>query len=123
MAPTTAHLLTTEIDPGPIPVVRVSGELDLSSVAQLCRAIETAATSVELRPPRVMIDMSGVEFCDSTGLRGLIGAVGEVKVLGGRVVLAVPPGSAFDRLLALAGLHEFLRVADTPEEALRRLGG
>jgi anti-sigma B factor antagonist len=123
MAPTTAHLLTAEIVDGPIPVVRVSGELDLSTVAQMCRAIETAASRVASRPPRIVIDLSDVIFCDSTGLRALIGAVSEVKVLGGRTVLAVPPGGAVDRLLALSGLHEFLRVADSPEDALRRLGG
>jgi anti-anti-sigma factor len=69
-----------------------------------------------------MIDLTELEFCDSTGLRALVGAVREVEVGGGKAALAVKPGSALDRLLELTGLSEFTRIADTPTEALRRLG-
>ena len=57
------------------------------------------------RPPRVVIDFTGVSFCDSTGLRALIGAVREVEVLGGRAVVAAEPEGALDRLLVLSGLR------------------
>jgi anti-sigma B factor antagonist len=122
MAPTDVHPLTTEIVDTPVPVVRVSGELDLSTAAQLCRAIQTAATTAVLRPPRVVVDLTRLDFCDSTGLRALIGAVGEVRVLGGKAVVAVTPGGALDRLLEMSGLNEFLRVADSSDEALKTLG-
>src|SRR3954451_22258298 len=99
MAPLDVHPLTTEIVDAPVSVVRVSGELDLSTAAQLCRAIQTAAAGTRLRPPRVVIDLTDLEFCDSTGLRALIGAVGEVRVRGGKAVVAATPGGALDRLL------------------------
>ena len=84
MAPTDLQLLTTEIVDAPVPIVRVGGELDLSTAAQLCRAIHTAATDAALRPPRVVVDLTELEFCDSTGLGALVGAVREVRVLGGQ---------------------------------------
>jgi len=49
MAPTDLQLLTTEIVDAPVPIVRVGGELDLSTAAQLCRAIHTAAAEAALR--------------------------------------------------------------------------
>jgi anti-sigma B factor antagonist len=122
MAPTDLQLLTTEIVEGPVPIVRVGGELDLSTAAQLCRAIETATAAASApRPPRVIVDLTELTFSDSTGLGALVGAVREVRVLGGRAVLAVKPGSTLDRLLDLSGLGEFLRVEDSAEAALRRL--
>ena len=122
MAPTDLQLLTTEIVDAPVPIVRVGGELDLSTAAQLCRAIHTAAAETALRPPRVVVDLTELEFSDSTGLGALVGAVREVRVLGGKAVLAVKPGSTLDRLLDLSGLGEFLRVEASAEAALRRLG-
>ena len=119
MAPTT-QVLTMEIVPGPVPVVRAIGELDLSTAARLCRAISAAASAAGRR--RVMIDLTELEFCDSTGLRALISAVREVEVGGGKAALAVTPGGALDRLLEMTGLREFARIADSPTDALRRLG-
>lgn len=102
-----------------MPVVRATGELDIDSAPRLCAAIEEAARMS--RPPRVVIDLVGVSFCDSTGLRALIGAVREVEVLGGRAVVAAEPDGALDRLLVLSGLGEFLRVSDSAEAAAERL--
>ncbi|MDA0166415.1 STAS domain-containing protein [Solirubrobacter ginsenosidimutans] len=121
MAPSDVHILSTEIVEAPVPIVRVRGELDISTVAQLARALNTAATGAVRRPPRLVVDLTALDFCDSSGLRGLIGAVKEVHVLGGRVVLAVEPEGALDRLLELSGLREFLRVSDSVEIAVARL--
>ena len=46
----------------------------------------------------------------------------EVEVGGGKAALAVTPGGALDRLLELTGIGEFTRIADSPIEALKRLG-
>ena len=118
-APTTPHL-TCEIIDGPVPVVRVHGELDLATAGRLCRTVQ--AVSAVRRRSRVMIDLTELAFCDSTGLRALMGAVREIEINGGKAALAVLPGSPLDRIFELAGMHEFLRVADSPEAALRRLG-
>jgi anti-anti-sigma factor len=115
------HLLSTEIVDAGVPVVRVTGELDISTVGQLVRVIGAAARDAAAKPPRLVVDLTELAFCDSTGLRALIGAVKEVHVLGGRVVLAVAPGGTLDVLLNLSGLREFLRVADSLEAAVARV--
>jgi anti-sigma B factor antagonist len=100
-------------DEGSISVVRAGGELDLATAPQLVRAIAVAAGG---RRPRVLVDLAAVEFCDSAGLRALLGAAREVEAGAGRLVVAVEPGGMVARLLEMAGLTEFLRVR-APGEA------
>lgn len=99
-------------------MLRVRGELDLSTAPGLCGTVERTAGN-----QRVLIDLSEISFCDSTGLRALVGAVREIEINGGRAALVVPTGGAMDRVLQLSGLGEFMRVAPTVEDAGRRLGG
>src|SRR4051794_28294717 len=109
-----AHTLSVERESdGPVEIVRASGELDLATAAMLCRAITVAG---EGRRPRVLVDLAAVEFCDSAGLRALLGAAKEIEARAGRLVVAAGPESMVDRLLGMAGLREFLHVR-TPDDA------
>ena len=101
-------------------MVRARGELDLATAGLLVRAISTAAADIPR--PRVLVDLAEVEFCDSAGLRALLGAAREIEARAGRMVVAVVPGSAVDRLLELVGLREFLRVLP-PDDARRASKG
>jgi anti-sigma B factor antagonist len=95
-----------------IAVVRAVGDLDLATAPQLVRAINAACAG---RRPRVLADLAALDFCDSAGLRALLGAAREVEARAGRLVVAVAPGGAVDRVLELAGLREFLRVRPPAE--------
>ncbi|MBE2316044.1 STAS domain-containing protein [Solirubrobacter sp. CPCC 204708] len=119
MAAPTTPPLTAEILDGPVPVIRVRGELDLSTAGRLCRTV--GAVAGVRRRMRVVLDLSELAFCDSTGLRALVGAVREVEINGGRAALVAPPGGKLARLLDLSGLGEFLRVAPSRDLALKRL--
>ena len=59
-----------------------------------------------------------MDFCDSTGLRALIGASTELRVSGGRLAIACLPGGAVARLFDVVGAREALRVFVTQTEAL-----
>lgn len=50
-------------------VLALRGELDLTSAPQFEQEVLTAAAG---RPRRMVIDLSGLEFMDSTGLRALL---------------------------------------------------
>jgi anti-anti-sigma factor len=50
-------------------VVSLSGELDLSTAPRLSDAI---AELLADPPPRIVLDMAGVTFCDSQGLGTLV---------------------------------------------------
>ena len=112
MAGESPLTVSREVQDG-VAVVRAAGELDLATASQLARAISTAAAN---RRPRVIVDLAAVEFCDSAGLRALLGAAREVEARAGRLVVAVAPGGAVDRLLEVTGLREFLHVR-APDEA------
>ncbi len=91
--------LTADVIDGPVPVIRVRGELDLQTAPNLCATVERVAGT---RP--VMIDLSELSFCDSTGLRALVSATREIEINGGKAALAVPPGGVLARVLELSGL-------------------
>jgi len=51
-------------------VARLTGELDLTSRAAVVDALVPAVS--EAAPSRLVVDMAGVSFCDSSGLGALL---------------------------------------------------
>ena len=96
----------------------VFGELDLATAPRLCALLDAARAE---RVRRVVIDLTGVDFCDSTGLRALMGASTELRHAGGRLALAVLPNGGVARLFDISGIRESLPTHDTQEEALASL--
>ena len=104
-----------EHDTDGVHVLALSGELDIMSAPDLAARIDDARGH-GLR--RVLVDLTAVDFCDSTGLRALIGASTEIRVGGGRLAVACLPGGAISRLFDMVGARETLRVFDSQAEAL-----
>ena len=99
-------------------VLALAGDLDLAGAPALARRIDIArADGVR----RLLVDLSNVRFCDSTGLRALIGAARELRIAGGRLTVACPGGGPVARLLDLTGMREALAVHPDVEVALARL--
>jgi anti-anti-sigma factor len=89
-------------------VIRLRGELDIDSAPDLERVL------LRSRPARqrVVLDLSELEFMDSTGLRVLLRARAVADDGGWEVVLRdVPP--TIRRLFDMTGVHEAL-PAETP---------
>jgi anti-anti-sigma factor len=107
-----------EHDAGGVHVVAMLGELDLATAPRLAFRID-AARGRGAR--RLVVDLTAAEFCDSTGLRALVGCHREVVAGGGRMALAVLEESAVARMFALAGAHELMPVYDGLEPALAAL--
>jgi anti-anti-sigma factor len=67
--------------------VRLGGELDISTVGLLADAMgELSGTQPEL----VEIDLSELRFVDARGLRAFVDIDGDLRGMGGRVVLTNP---------------------------------
>jgi anti-anti-sigma factor len=81
---------------GDCPVVWLRGELDLSSVEDVRPVIDQVA---EDQPARVVIDVGGLAFMDSSGLALLLTLAGRV----GRVELRNPT-AIVRRVIELTGL-------------------
>jgi anti-sigma B factor antagonist len=90
-------------------LLAVAGELDLSTVGQLRRQIESAfATGA----PQLVIDLSGVTHMDSTGLAELISAHQRAMDLRGRLVLIVNSAPIM-RTLEIRGVVNLFTVVDS----------
>jgi anti-sigma B factor antagonist len=87
-------------------VLEVAGEVDLSSVGELRDALARAA---ETQAARVVLDLSGVGFMDSTGLTALVLAHRALDVPERRFAVICPEGPV-RRLLELAGLDRIVSV-------------
>jgi anti-sigma B factor antagonist len=107
-----------EHDEGAVRVIAMRGELDLATAPQL--AVRIDATRRD-GARRVLLDLTTADFCDSTGLRALIGCRQEVVAHGGRMAVAVQADSAVGRMFALAGAHELLPVYEGADAALAAL--
>ena len=96
-------------------VLTLAGEVDLSQVETLSAALER----VEANAPDVLvIDLRGVSFMDSTGLRLLLGALRRAEPAGRRLVI-VRGQEQVRELFRVAGLADVFELVDDPDEAFR----
>ena len=85
--------------------ITVSGELDLHTEGDL-RAAFTAALA-EGRAEETILDVSALQFLDSSGLRGVLVCRDHARAAGSSFALAVVPGPV-TRLLAVAGVETWV---------------
>jgi anti-sigma B factor antagonist len=89
-------------------VVSVYGEVDLYTAPRLQTEL---AALVRDGVSRLVVDLSGVEFCDSTGMNVLLSAMKRLREHGGSLELAAPR-SAVRRILQVTGLDTVFSVHD-----------
>jgi anti-sigma B factor antagonist len=113
--PEPLHLDTTTGADG-TPCVSVRGELSHTTAPVLdeqLRALAGPGTG----PADVVIDVSAVTFCDSSGLSALLAAHRRTRRRGGSVTLRGPRGT-LRRILRLTGV-DVLFVVEDPDDAAR----
>ena len=94
-------------------VVRLAGELDLYNADAVREALREA---VAYEPERLIVDLGGVEFLDSTALGVLVEA--RAKLSNRSAFMLAAPGVEPRRALQVAGLDRHFSVHDTVEQAL-----
>ena len=72
---------------------------------------ELGAVLADGMPNRVVIDMSGVEFCDSTGMNVLLSCLRRVRERGGELEIASPK-PAVRKILQVTGLDSVFTLVD-----------
>lgn len=92
--------IETERD-GDTAVVTVAGELDMSSAPRLESTLSELAGDAEVR--RVVIDLSGTGFVDSSGLRAILSAHRQLDASGSELTLRAP-SAPVTRLLEITAL-------------------
>ena len=107
-----------ERDVDGVHVIAMRGDLDIATAPSLCVRIDAAR---QAGSRRLLVDLTTAQFCDSVGLRALIGSQQELLAQGGRMAIAVLEDSAVGRLFVLAGAHELLEIHDSRDAAVAAL--
>jgi anti-sigma B factor antagonist len=123
MTPTTDGLILKhsklsedQIEPG-VEAIRVEGELDLATVGEFEARV---ARALDGRRRRIMIDLSGCRFIDSSVLAALI----QLRAKSGssdQPRFAVVAGAQPLRVLRMTGLDQRIPVFETAQDALNRI--
>ena len=96
-------------------VCRIVGDLDLDTVGAARAALDRALAS---RAPVLVVDLSGVGFCDSSGLNLLLQARYDAEAAGVTIRLAAL-ASAVARVFELTGMAAVFSIHTSAEEAVR----
>ncbi|MFI0811950.1 STAS domain-containing protein [Streptomyces echinatus] len=96
-----------------IRVLTLTGEIDHHTGDRLRQGLDVSGTP----RPRLVIDMHGVTFMDSTGINILIAAHRTVTEAGGWLRLAAPTGPV-RRLLSIVGVDAVIDCRETLRQAL-----
>jgi anti-sigma B factor antagonist len=115
---TTDGFSVHEHDEAGVRIVEVAGELDIATAPDLCVRLDAGRLR---RRPRMLVDLTDVDFCDSTGLRALLGAASEVRAQGGRFGIVCPPSGNVARLLQIVGAAEWMTIHSDAETGLAAL--
>ncbi len=105
-SPRTA-LLDLQVTDGSQATILLSGELDPATAPQLDTAIEQVLSGSKV--DRLVLDLSGLSFLDSSGLRVFVTAREALSAQGGELALRGPSANT-QRLLDVTGLGEIIAV-------------
>ena len=90
----------------------LTGDLDLATAGEADLAINTAEES---RPPLLILDLSDLDFMDSTGLRVIVSAASRARDEARRLVLVKGP-EVVQRVFEITRLAERLEIVDSPDD-------
>ncbi|GGT41655.1 anti-sigma-B factor antagonist [Nonomuraea spiralis] len=98
---------------GELVVVTLAGEVDVDNVSRVRKCLDEA---VEAHGPRLVVDLTGLTFIDTTGLGVLVRQLAALRDRNGTMALVVSDGQVLRRLrrtnlAALFPIHETLSQA------------
>ncbi len=96
-------------------IVRLTGEIDLHHSPDFHQALVTECAR---NPAKLIIEMSDVQYIDSSGVGSLVEIYRRVKKGGNRMIL-VAPGPRVAGVLEITKLDQFFTIASTEDEAFQ----
>jgi len=97
-----------------VAIIHISGRLDLLTSAELKQCV---ADLIDSQQRRIVVDLSGCSYIDSSGLGVIIGCLKLARRVGGDLQIARPAEQA-RVILELTTLNRVLRPHDSLEDAL-----
>jgi anti-anti-sigma factor len=99
-------------------LAELSGSIDASTVDKFQEELQKARKQ---GVSRLVLDVAGIKYVNSTGLGSLVKFADTFRSAGGGLVLLkVPPKMKI--VIEMLGLHEFFDMCNTSREALAKLG-
>ncbi|NRQ36202.1 STAS domain-containing protein [Nonomuraea sp. NN258] len=99
---------------GELVVVSLRGEVDVDNVSDVRRCLDEA---VAAHGPRLVVDMTGLTFIDTTGLGVLVRLLATLRDRDGTMALVAPDGQVLRRLRR-TNLAPLFPIYDTLPQAL-----
>jgi len=90
-------------------LVTLTGEIDMSTAGRLSAVVSELLNPA---PPRVVLDLGGVTFCDSQGLGTLV-VLSRKAAMAQSVLVLVNVGDFLMRVLDITGLRDALMIQET----------
>lgn len=114
--PTPDHNLSIDVKrEGQARVVTLAGEIDLRTSPTLhARLLE----EVESRPQRIILDLSGVTYVDSSGVGTMVDVKRQTERRGGKMAL-VGLQSRVKAVFEVTRLDNFFEICDSLAQALK----
>ncbi|MGH2537373.1 MAG: STAS domain-containing protein [Candidatus Promineifilaceae bacterium] len=97
-----------------VDLVKLSGRIDSSNAPELDTALKNLARE---HRHQVVIDLSGIDYMSSAGLRALVSGLRENRKHNGDLVIA-NPSERMREILSLAGLDSVFHLYDDPVAAV-----
>jgi len=97
-----------------VSLVAVAGRVDSATAPDFEKALQSL---IQANRSQIVLDLSGVEYMSSAGIRGMVSALKASKSGGGDVRLA-RPSTRVKEVLELAGLLSIFTVYDDLVEAV-----
>ncbi len=94
-------------------VIRLWGEIDHHSAVDVRTRIDDKLLAE--RPHRVLLDLSAIDFMDSSGLGLIMGRFSLVRRYGGKFAV-LDPSPAASRMMSLAGMERMIAIQYTKQE-------
>jgi len=93
-------------------VVTLAGDIDIQTAPVLREALAALPPTEQM----VVVDLSAVEFLDSSGVGALVGAAAALREGGGSLRLACPPPRV-QKVFRISRLAEVIPIYDDVDEA------
>ena len=98
--------------------IKINGDIDHHSAVAIRAGMDSLL--YKIRPKRLYLDLSSVDFVDSSGLGLIMGRYALMKEIGGDVVVC-DPCTGVERVMKLAGLERLVRIEC--KDAIRSAAG
>jgi anti-sigma B factor antagonist len=105
------ELVFDRVDHDSAPMLAVRGEIDVAVAKRLSKELDSLADAASARDGRAVVDLSGVGFIDSSGVRELLKAQRRLQSEGGELVLRAPSAPC-RRVLEVSGASVEFTITD-----------